>query len=520
MKALHISAPYERLFRLIKALSARQKASFRAQTKGWSTQKTGEYVLLYNRMNQYIATGGKLEDIPETIAPRVRDKTKRNQNDARANYLFDRILESQRQAPDRGKLLTQLNGMIQDMYFLHNKSLLVECLHAIDKALPIAIKADRQALILEINDIERRILFNTIIPHHRSRLNALNKRDDIALKALQDLLKIKRLINEIISANRSTSDLNSSILEEIKDLIDTHPQEKFADLPLRNGMNMASLFYRYYNYQSQTNPEKKLHYLQLAFGWQEYLVQLFNASTFLQDEEPIWYTNMTYNYMNRQLQMKKGNELIEQINTLEKQKGQTAFVKYFIAAFFRIQSFVNNGEYSQARHYILSNKLEDKWPMHQAEGNRQMVYTCYYVVATIFLITQNFKSSEKWCKKLMSEIIEDTLSNLKICAQIMRLLCQYEHTHKTSFSRAIFSIKSEIEHSSAPEAFKAYTHRLLVLIQQIMEQKVNTVNLKMEAGALKLEAQNNHNLMVFTAPLSWCLANINGTTMTEEARNL
>ncbi|MCG8605082.1 hypothetical protein MJD09_08800 [bacterium] len=201
------------LFSLIKSLSKSEKRYFKLFA---SANGNKNYLLLFNFIDK------QTEYDEEAVRTHFKDKKFAMQLHVTKNYLASLILKSLRNYYTKISKAAELKDLLRDIEILFTKELYDQCHYAIEKALAIAKRYERQHDMLEIYGWKRRLLLERL--GREKSQEPINEILEHEKDALQKLASLNEYWSLTINFFEMLNDNSAG-----PDLLATHPLLKSAE---------------------------------------------------------------------------------------------------------------------------------------------------------------------------------------------------------------------------------------------------------------------------------------------------
>lgn len=539
------SKPLLRLIRLINVMTSGQKRVFKRDATSWRDSKEAAYyVRLFDEICKHLSKHevSANANLSETLLQKMEKKQKSvvgirstvsvNARDisVRANYLFDKILESMRFAGTKSSTFKDLNGKMQDVYFLFNNDLTDDCIRLIDETLDLAKSIDRPAYTLELCALKRRILISKNSDGAtNTQLKEIVLFEDEAQEHLILYNKLTSLNNQLLTLRIHNASLPEALMAEIESIVSRYENtESGARLGVRTRFQLFMLISEFNKSKSILNGGA--HYVVISNTYEKKSYELLKSEpTFKEDEFPMYQIRIS-SYLIELVKNKNFSEAEKELSEIE--RSDDKLFLYRTLAYLRIQIFNEQDRYSEAAKYISEIKLAAGLRLYNNQIWTSRIITLEFLGAYVFVMLNNYTEANKWAKMIMQDNRIKVAPNLRVPILFIHLICLFEMFPKKTEEELLRAFTNEYRKFT-----KKYTEpnqkplltfgvRLKNLFQLfITEKKMDRhfseslkQRLLMESEKLRNETRENAAFQPFRIPIAWLLSKLNNSKISEEMK--
>ncbi|HMX39461.1 MAG TPA: hypothetical protein PK971_01860 [Saprospiraceae bacterium] len=512
-----------KVYRLIKAMSPAQKGQFRKYSKFWGErskdtkitaskkESTPFYLQLFDLLNKFINEGREEEGLQKYLERnRLGNRTVLSD---RAEHLYEYMLESLRNEPDKGRLNHQINQLLQDINMLYHKGLEKDALPLLAKARKIALIIDKPAYLLELLWWE-----GTLRAAETERSRASNAVETRRLEAEQCIRHFKQIealkgLTLVLGAEvrSAVPNLDSPLLSKWIELFDLPPQDAIKTLPGFRSKRLFLVAYRiYWEIQSVLQPNQHIStWKSRSFEATKAILRLHQGEFALfQDEEPAHYRIILENSISQCLIVKEfdyAESLIEELEKRDKSVSISVRLNYYLSKFDTRAAIL----------YIEANSVLNNFPQkrHQFEATRQ-ISLCYQCCIMYFMAGQ-YDKAQIWCNYVLAGHRPDAHNLAVTILGLLEVLCIYEQkAYGGSFTRVLDAFKSRQKRANQ---WSPIVQQLTDLIHAYVQH--NAEEMQRTIPVLRTTILDNPNLLGrYATVLAWVESKIHHTDFLSELK--
>lgn len=394
--------------------------------------------------------------------------------------LFDYILKSLRLQKSGKSLDSQLRVLLEDLEILYHRGQVEAALKRLRKAKKVARQYERDIILLELYDWERKLNSN---PSLELRME-IDQEEEICHDRVALFGKLKRYHEEmrwrIRRENRAHSDQRQSLLIEIlerPELKIVVPLDRFLTLVYQQ--NTIALYYT-----STAQWEK-------AIPIYSNLVEGFLERPELISYKPELFLGVQNNYLQACIfGVENRDEFANAAQQMNHIPGLSPIdqIKFQRIGYLqRLLLDMNVGELNDAESLVgeISEWMETN--KKRLAIRRRLVF--YYNFTILFFIREDYSSSNQWLQKIIDCPGKDERQDIRIFARLFRVILHFEMGNTDLYDYLLRSVHRHLKKSKRLEDFEMallhFTrrvaqslpgalnpfHELLPELENIMERK-------------------------------------------------
>lgn len=406
------------LFQLIKSLTKAEKRYFKLHATIQKASEDAKFIKLFDLID-------KQNDFNEVKILEKEESIKSQQLSNLKAHLYKQILKSLRGFNSDEDLDIQIRELLDHSTILYNKCLYDQCVKMLEKAKQTAVKYDKNILLLEITEFEKRLVTKYIRTNIEDKVSSLITSSD----------KINLKINNISTFSNLTIKLYSfylkiGFLRNHKDfelvnsfLYSTLPVFQEDKLSFDEKMYLYNSFVGYYFFIQDF--ERGHEY---AKKW----IALFNANKELIAPKIEMYIRAINNLLVSQAKLHKyddfkiTNQKLESIKKIPDLKltKNIDLLLFKYTSTHRINRYFMLGEFTEGSKIIpeIAESLERF--EHLLDTNYIIIF--YYKFACMYFGNDDYKKVVFWLNKIINMKDVDLRSDIHSFARILNLISHYE----------------------------------------------------------------------------------------------
>lgn len=399
------------LYDLIHSLTKQEKRYFKLYSSIHSKGKEISYIKIFDILEKQPIYEGK------KLAKLLANEKFAGHLAVVKNYLYYSILRSlehYHQSTD-----AELRGMLNQINILFNKELYAQSKKLIQKAMLLAVKAEKHLVILELKEIEARIMQtlsysgNNIaeLENYKTEVhNSVNKHiNTVSYNYLR--MKLFYHINKYgFAREKSLQKKYNSIMQ--------HPLlNKKENILSGQSLNLYYLCHGTYYYVQQNYAK--------AYPYVKHRVHILESHSHLAEENPRTYIGALSNLINCQRELKKNNELKESLKKLQN-INKTTFVLYSVYN-QTLSILLSTAQFMEGLNVI--KEIENTILKTQSGflNNKEKEMNLYYKMAYVLFGAQKYKEANAYLNKIIQDKdMESSRLDGYCFARILSLITQFE----------------------------------------------------------------------------------------------
>lgn len=513
-----------KLYRMVESMTIAQKRAFKRDAKFWGEKENGlSYIVLFDIVNRFCAKDEKREsDLLEFVTDNSSAVVRANLSN-KANYLYDKILESMRFVSSGSRTFKELNGLMQDIHFLYNKNLLDDCLLKINEARELAIEIDQPTYQIQLNNLEHRISQTISKEKVKYHFNDEGKRNSELLEAIRkrtELISLSDIFRQHSMAKNKMEDV--SVCERAQQLIIDY-ENGIEGLSPRLEYQIITTCISYYRYIYAVGEIGNDVFSNKVGKLQERTIQLMKTfPSFKEDEYPIYQFVMT-NYL-ISLLIKQDLETVK-VELVDLEKTEDELFRCRTLAYVTLQSMIQEGRFDDAHDYLIKHKIAKNLLTYNEQIWHSRLLTMWFLGAYICLATEAHKELFSWSQRLTEDINSDQRLDLRYAGFFLNAIAKYELNNNKNteafdslirISRHLKKRKTTI--SKAEDQCISTMRKLFRAFWTKIRSKEGDIEMINIGEQWKMECKENSSIQAYFLPLSWLLAKLKGTDIKEEIK--
>ena len=502
----------EQLFRLVKSLSKSEKRAFSIFATRYLVGN-GEQGNLFNQLFDKIE---KQTTYNEAEILKCIPKLKPVQMSNMKAHLYQQILKCLSITNPSDSVDLEVTEKINFARILYNKCLYKDCTKMIEKAKETAIKNENRLLLLEILELEKMAIKQSVEENIDTRVSEIITESEgvatslININSFSNLsLKLSSFYNQI-GFVRNQNDLNS-----VKYYFENN-LPKF-DLESLTVLELLYLNYSYCSYyyfiQDFSNGYK--HAQKWLNTFEQYPIMILR--------KPEMYIKSLHNILIAQHKLNLYNEFYETHRKLInlKRNKRINFTKNINLNLFKtfyvheINRHFMTGEFTKGTKIV--GKLEKELNNFIPLLDKHTILIFYYKISCLYFGSGNFKTCIKWLNKIINEQVTDIGEDLQAFARILRLISYFE-LDKNEFID--YNVKSTYRFLSKKKYFCRFHTLIISFLKNVYQLpskavlKGQFIQLKSELNKLETDPFEKRAFIYFDI-ISWLESKIENVAVEE-----
>ena len=420
------------LFLLVKSLNSSEKRYFKGFTKGLHPKEKLDYHQLFDVLSSYAEKKERYNE--KEILLKLGGGWNPKKLTAAKNYLYHSILRAIRYYHSEKRPRLQLKEWMIDIDLLYEKGLKAEALRYIRKAKKLAGRFDYNLEYLELLLLERRIQRQYRRKNTIKTLQKLQEDSRIKLDHLQNQFHVLGLYESVFMYIRNQG-LSLHSLDQLKEQLGQLLEQgtgNLEDFSFEERIYYHLTYSMYYLLTQEGN--NRLHHLSQLLN---YFEENFHLLDDFQYQER--YLSCLNNYINHCYLYQSGEELMEQIEQLEKlsPKGysmQIQLQQYLYYAkmlyFFKQKKFAAIAE--------LGVDIEELLEQHNTQINLKRRLTFHINLASAYLLEQQYSNAQDQINLIINEPKFEISRDIQMLSRIFQIILFYSQENMDSAEYEVF----------------------------------------------------------------------------------
>jgi hypothetical protein len=471
----------EQLFRLIKSLSKAEKKAFKLFASRYGNSTDGEGKIFSNLFD--CVEQQSIYNEEEILA--AIKKLKPAQMSNMKAHLYQQILKCLSVICSQNSVDLNVTEKIDHARILYNKCLYRDCLKMIDKAKATAIESENRLLLLELIELEKMAIKQTVEENIQERVSKVIAESEQTAKTISNInsfsnlsIKLSAFYNQI-GFIRNVEDL---------DTVKNYFNHNLPDYDIEF-LTVHELIYLYYSYCSYyyfiQDFEEGYYY---AKKW----MATFEDHPVMISRKPEMYIKALNNVLIAQHKLNLYTDFYEthrKLANLKRNKkiGFTANVNLNLFKTFYIHEINRHfmtGEFTKGTQIVtkLTKELNTLIPLL----DKQTILIFYYKISCLYFGSGDYKTCLKWLNKIINEQVSDIREDIHVFARIIRLISYYELGNRDQIDN---QIKSTYRFLSKTKHLSEYHQLIILFLKNLHYSKAELRNsfISLKTNLLELE---------------------------------
>ncbi len=406
------------LFQLIKSLTKAEKRYFKLHATQQSAGVDAKFLKLFDLID-------KQKDYDEVKILKKEQSIKSQQLSNLKAHLYRHILQNLRSLNSDEDIDLKIRELIDHSTILYNKCLYDQCVKMLDKAKNMAEKCDKNVLLLEITEFEKRLVTKYIRTNIEDKVSKLIKASDHINDKINNINTFSNLTIKLYSFYLKIGFLrNHKDFELVNSfLYSTLPVFQEDKLSFEEKMYLYNSFVGYYFF---------IQDFERGYEYAKKWVHLFDSNADLIIPKIEIYIRAINNLLVSQSKLHKYDEFkltVHKLDTLTenadlKLTENIRLLLFKYSSTHRINRYFMLGEFSEGSEIIpdIAESLE-KYE-HLLDTHYIIIF--YYKFACMYFGNSNYQQVVFWLNKIISMKDVDLRSDIHSFARILNLISHYE----------------------------------------------------------------------------------------------
>jgi hypothetical protein len=406
------------LFLLIKSLTKAEKRYFKLYVTKQKSAEDAKFIKLFDLID-------KQKDFNESKILEKEDSIKSQQLSNLKAHLQKQILKSLRSLNSDEDIDIQIREMLDHATILYNKCLYDQCVKMLEKAKQTAEKYEKNVLILEITEFEKRLVTKFIRSNIEDKVSLIIKESDQITEKISNINSFSNLTIKLYSFYLKIGFLrNNKDFELVNSfLYSTLPVFQEDKLSFDEKMYLYNSFVGYYFFIQDF--ERGNDY---AKKW----VNMFTENPTLIAPKIEMYIRALNNLLVSQSKLHKYDDFMQTIQKLDeiqntpdlKINENVRLLLFKYSSTHRINKYFMLGEFTEGSKIIpeIADSLEEF--EHLLDTHYITIF--YYKFACMYFGDDDYQKVIHWLNKIINMKDVDLRSDIHSFARILNLISHYE----------------------------------------------------------------------------------------------
>lgn len=406
------------LFQLIKSLTKAEKRYFKLYTTKQKASENAKFIKLFDIID-------KQKDYNESKILEKEESIKGQQLSNLKAHLYRHILKSLRSFNSNEDIDLQIRELLDHSTILYNKCLYDQCVKMLEKAKQTAEKYDKNLLLLEITEFEKRLVTKFIRTNIEDKVSQLIKASDQINEKINNINTFSNLTIKLYSFYLKIGFLrNHKDFELVNSfLYSTLPVFQEDQLSFDEKMYLYNSFAGYYFF---------IQDFDRGYEYAKKWLSLFENSPELIIPKIEMYIRAINNLLVSQSKLHKYDEFKTTINKLLAIQNNTELkltenirlLLFKYTSTHRINRYFMLGEFTEGSEIIpeIAKSLEE----FENLLDTHYIIIFYYKFACMYFGDSNYHQVVFWLNKIINMKDVDLRSDIHSFARILNLISHYE----------------------------------------------------------------------------------------------
>ncbi|HAF29368.1 MAG TPA: hypothetical protein DCG75_10015 [Bacteroidales bacterium] len=406
------------LFQLIKSLTKAEKRYFKLHVNKQTAGEDTKFLKLFDLID-------KQKDYDESKILEKDQSIKSQQLSNLKAHLYKQILQNLRGLNSDEDLDIRLHEFIDHATILYNKCLYDQCVKMLEKAKNLAEKNDKNTLLLEITEFEKRLVTKYIRSNIEDKVSQLIKASDQINDKINNINTFSNLTIKLYSFYLKIGFLrNHKDFELVNSfLYSTLPVFQEEQLSFDEKMYLYNSFVGYYFF---------IQDFERGYEYAKKWVNLFDEKNELIIPKIEMYIRSINNLLVSQSKLHKYEEFKVTVQKLDSIKEipdlrlteNIRLLLFKYSATHRINRYFMLGEFSEGSKIIpeIAKSLED----FELLLDTHYIIIFYYKFACMYFGNSDYQKVVFWLNKIINMKDVDLRSDIHSFARILNLISHYE----------------------------------------------------------------------------------------------
>ncbi len=406
------------LFRLIKALSPSEKRYFKIFFSNSKSDDEAKFIKLFNLID-------KQQDYDETKILGQEKSFKSSQISNLKAHLYRQILQSLNNYNPYNDIEIKIREYLNHTNILYNRALYDQCWKMLEKARQLAETNDKQKLLYEIIEFEKRLLTKLIRTDIKEKVLDLVKESESQQKKLQNINTFQNLSIRLYSFYLQLGFIrNSNDFEIVNRFL-------YSSLPAFKEENLA-FDEKNYLYNSLTGYYLFIQDIERGYEYAKKWVELFEQNPTMIVPKIENYIRAMHNLLVAQSKLFKYHEFVEltkKFQSISEIEGLSITNNISLSLFkyssvHNINKFFMTGNFSEG--VAIIPKIASELEKFEDFLDTHTITIFYYKFACMYFGNEDYQQSTFWLNKIINSKDVNIRSDIHGFARILNLIGHWE----------------------------------------------------------------------------------------------
>jgi hypothetical protein len=378
------------------------------------------------------------------------------------SQLFGSILLAMRVYHEERTVDTRIRALMTDAEFLLERRQYGSSIDLLKKARIIAVKHERRLQLLEILQLEAKIIKEKKSTQLDSGMSDNHQLQNTTLHLLLEESQLVMLRNSVFSATRQLFHTHSGFGElQVPGWVD-EPAVVIEEKGFNYNFNRLSVIALYHSRKGQHIRASE------AYGL---LIQLWEDYPHRHDSERLAYKKMLSNSIVVNQLLQRNTEVINLIEKLKKHPCRNAeeeAEQFQTTAFAELMLLMNSGEWVKLEKLV--RKIEDGLNVYKTKINKARELAFRFNIGMCWFVLGNYKASMVWMNQIIEMEKTDHRRDIQHLARLFRLILLFELDKHDLLEYELINTERYLRQRKAWAAWEASIVRL---IKKLLETEID-----------------------------------------------
>jgi len=484
------------LFRLIKSLSPSEKRYFKIFFGVDKSAEEANFIKLFNLID-------KQDDYDEQKIFEQEKSFKSSQISNMKAHLYRQILQSINSYNPNNDIEIKIREVLNHTNILYNRALYEQCWKMLEKGRQLAESNDKQILLFEIIEFEKKLLTKLIRTDINEKVLDLVKESESQLKMLQSITTFQNLSIRLYSFYLQLGFIrNSSDFEIVNRFL-------YSSLPAFNEENLT-FDEKNYLYNSLVGYYLFIHDIDRGYEYAKKWVELFDKNPEMIVPKVENYIKAIHNLMVAQSKLFKYHEFDEYskiFDSIAKLENLTLTDSIKLQLFkyssvHTINKFFMTGQFSEGKNVV--PKIAESLEKYEHFLDTHTITIFQYKFACMYFGSQDYSSAVLWLNKIINAKDVNLRSDIHGYARILNLICHWELQNMDLVDYYVKSTYRFLIKKSDYHLYQNYILKFLKKLSTILPNQLKDAFVELREKMLQLtENPYEKRAFIYFDIISW-----------------
>ena len=446
----------DQLFQLITSLSKGEKRHFKLFATRHKGGENAKFLKLFDLMNAMdVYDENKILDKEKSILPEQLPNIKQN--------LYKQLLQSLRMLHSANDIDVKIRESVDNATILYNRCLYVQSYKTIEKAKEMAKKYEKNILLLDIHDLEKKLISKMVKRDTQDKIDSLIPEGEDLQKKLSNIITFSNLSTKLYGLYTKLGFTRNSADFEIVNsfLYSSLPAFKEEDLSVEEKMHLYHALVGYYFFIQDSR--RAYDY---AIKW----VALFDNNHDLIESKLEIYIKAINNLLDAQYKLSKYEEFIQTSLKFDNIQNDTSldfseninFLLFKYSSKHKLDKYFMLGDFDKG--VIEVEQIIEKFALYEEKLNDHSKLIYYYKFACMYFGADEHKQAVHWLNQIINARDEDIRNDILCFARILNLISHYELENQDLVD---YYIKSTYRFLGKKDDLHYYQTRILRFLKRL-----------------------------------------------------